>query len=716
MLKRLFYVISLTLFLCPGMSIAQQKADSVIRKGKADSSLVPTQLKEVEVKGRTQPVNRTSISSTLTRQQMESSQGGNLAEVLKDIAGVSMLKSGSTISKPVIHGLHSNRILILNNGIRLEGQQWGAEHAPEIDPFIAERMQVIKGAESVRFGAEALGGVVVVTPPALPEDPKVLGALSLVGASNGRSGTSSAMLNGGLKSLPGFGWRVQGTLKKAGNIRTADYYLGNTGLREQNFSAALGYGRGNALYEVYYSRFSTDLGILYSAHAGTKEDIEARIAIGRPLEDYGFTYKITAPRQEITHDLLKLKAHYDLQSGKSLDVVYGFQRNHRKEFDFRRGDREALPITDLVLNTHTLDLSFEQKLDNGSKRLYGFNGVVQVNNNIPGTLATTFIPNYDSFTGGLFLMQRWVKDAVEWEAGIRYDFKTFNAAGFRYQYNTSEELQENGVKEEYYGGQNRFHNVTGSLGGLWKINSSWQLTTNIGVAWRAPTANELFSNGLHHGAGLFEIGNANIKAEQGYKWVSSIRHFAGRLNFNLDAYAQYIHGYIYTQPDQTFRQTVSGTYPIFRYQQTNASFFGADLSGSYQLLSSLSYQLNAAVVRAKDLSKRKYLPYIPSDRIDQGLRWELDAKKSNSYFQLGHSFVARQSRYEPGSDYAAPPAAYHLVKLMAGTRIKLNTQELGLSFSVDNLFNTSYKEYMNRYRYYTHDMGRNMTIRMNYKF
>jgi len=672
-------------------------------------------LKEVTIRAKFLPVGKTSISSTLHKHELELSLGSALGEVLKAIAGVNVLKTGATISKPVIHGLHSNRILILNNGIRLEGQAWGAEHAPEIDPMIADQIHVIKGAESVRYGAEAIGGVVLLAPPDLPSLAGKSGSVHTTGASNGRAISTSAMLSGGLRVLPGFGWRVQGTYKKAGYVRTADYYLGNTGLGEFNYSAAAGYRTNKSNYEAYYSQFSTSLGVLYSAHAGTVEDIAARIAAGRPAEDYGFTAQITAPRQRIFHHLFKFKVHYDLNDQESLNMVYAFQRNHRREFDFRRGDREALPITDLVLNTHSFDLDLTRQCDSSFKRTYGFNGIIQVNNNIPGTLANTFIPNYDSFTGGLFLIQKWIQKSWELEAGLRYDFKLFDAAGFRYLYNSAD--TSGGITEEYYGGESRFHNVTGSIGLRYKISENWQLAGNLGMAWRAPTASELFSNGLHHGAGLYEIGDPDLKSEQGYKWISSLKYLSGQLTAELDVYAQYLNNYIYTQPGLSYKQTVSGTYPVFRYQQTNASFAGADFSAGYRFLPALSYRVNASIVRARDLSNRKFLPYIPSDRIDHSIRLDLNFKPlTATYFQLGHSYVCRQTRYEPESDYAAPPPAYQLFSLMAGTTYSVGHQQLGMNLSVDNLFNRSYKDYMNRYRYYAHDMGRNISFRLAYKF
>ena len=700
MLNRLLAVIGFSLAIPPGYTFAQDTL----------------RLQEVQVHGQHSPVNRNSISTTITAKQLSTTKGGNLADALVDVPGVSTLKSGGTISKPVIHGLHSNRILLLNNGVRLEGQQWGAEHAPEIDPFIADRIHVVKGAETIRYGAEAMGGVIMVEPPALPKSAGFGGLLNLVGGSNGRAGATSLMLNGGLKGLPGWGWRIQQSLRKSGNLKTADYYLGNTGLRENNFSAALGYSGKKAQYEAYYSKFSTDLGVLYSAHVGTREDIDARIALGRPTEDYGFTYDITAPKQRVDHQLLKLKTHYDFNENRQLDLVYAFQRNHRREYDFRRGDRESLPITDLVLQTHTLDGQFTSYTKNGHKRNYGFNTVVQVNNNIPGTLANTFIPNFDSFTTGAFAMQRWLAGDFELEAGLRYDYKYFNAAGFRYSYSTAEGPEET-INEQYYGGENSFHNVTGSAGLRWNLQPGTQLISQFGLAWRAPTANELFSNGLHHGAGLYEVGDPDLKSEQGYKWTTSFEHTANLFSFESAVYAQYINNYIYSKPGLQYRQTISGTFPVFSYEQANAFFYGADIAGTYQLLPALSYRLTASVVHARNLQDKTHLPYIPSARMSQQLTWTFDpVNHKDRYLQVGHQQVARQTRYEPGSDYAPPPNGYGLFSLAAGSSFALGKQALRVHLQADNIFNLPYKDYMNRYRYYAHEMGRNVTIRLAYQF
>jgi len=663
-------------------------------------------LHDVDVVGHGQSVITTNPVKTLSREDIAEARGGSLAEHFDALAGVGTLQTGTTIAKPVINGMHSNRILVLNNGIRQEGQQWGSEHAPEIDPFIAKDFKLIKGAEGVRYGADAIGGVIMVMPPAMPVDPHLSGEIHTLYNTNGRVGAASGMLQSAIERINGLSWRIQGTAKRGGNTRAADYYLGNTGIEEANVSAAIQYSRGTSSLEAYYSRFQTSLGILTSAHIGSLADIEARLDAGRPLEDYPFSYRIAAPRQQVVHDLGKLKWHRDHADGSWLDIQYGIQRNHRQEYDVRRGDRDALPMLDMILTTQTLDASYQSAAKNGWEREFGANVSLQVNNNVPGTLNTPLIPNYDSFSSGVFFIQRLIRDGYELEGGIRYDFKTFDAAGF-----------DNSL--EYYGGYRQFHNVSGTLGAVIPMQDVWQLRSNIGLAWRAPSANELYSNGLHHGAALYEIGNPDLESERSLKWIVTPSYTAELFSLSLDVYAQYIDRYIYARPSAgEFMQTIRGTFPVFRYEQTDATFWGIDLTAHYHLPYKLSYQIEASMIRARDVTNDAYLPYIPGDRLDHFIRWEIpvSGKLSASYLKLGHRVVRRQTRYQEGSDYVAPPPAYQLLSAFGGTRLPIGDRFLDVTVSVNNLLNTSYKEYMNRFRYFSHDMGRNIGLKLGYIF
>jgi len=195
------------------------------------------------------------ISISLKRNSLIDKQGDDLAKVLTSISGVSMIQTGATIAKPVIHGLHSNRILILNNEVRQEGQQWGADHAPEIDPLVADQITVVKGAESVRYGSDALGGVILIEQKKLPYNDGLHANLASSFGSNGRKLSTTLKVESSVPELPSWAWRVQGTLKRSGDISTANYLLNNTAAREANFSVATGVQKEKGTAEIFYSRY-----------------------------------------------------------------------------------------------------------------------------------------------------------------------------------------------------------------------------------------------------------------------------------------------------------------------------------------------------------------------------------------------------------------------------------------------------------------------------
>ncbi|MBP9933037.1 MAG: TonB-dependent receptor, partial [Chitinophagaceae bacterium] len=121
-------------------------------------------LHEITVKRNRIHWEATTVSNTIQGADVFAANGLNLGKALEKVNGVTTLNTGNNISKPVIRGMHSNRVLIINNEIRLEGQQWGNEHAPEIDPYLAHSMTVVKGAQTIRYGSDVMGVVILVQP------------------------------------------------------------------------------------------------------------------------------------------------------------------------------------------------------------------------------------------------------------------------------------------------------------------------------------------------------------------------------------------------------------------------------------------------------------------------------------------------------------------------------------------------------------------------
>lgn len=697
-------VVWAVLWLFAAPSNGQEEAPSFLRL--QDS----IHLQDVEVIGKRGELSQST--HRLSAQEIQENRGKTLAESLTAISGVSIIGMGNHIVKPVINGLHSNRILILNNGVRQEGQQWGIEHAAEIDPFTAQQLEVVKGAQAVRYGADALGGVILVSAYDIDVDRPWKGNIDLIGQTNGRGGAINAVLEGGVKAVKGLGWRIQTSTKKLGNYQTPDYILGNTGLTEFNYAGTLQYKRDRNEFEFYWSHFGTQIGIFEGAHIGTVEDIQARIAHGRPFEEYDFSYQIKAPRQKVGHDLAKVSWGHQFGSNRKLEVQYGLQRNHRKEYDLRRVEADDTPMADMVLTTQSLDVVLKQ----GNSSL-GVQSLLQVNNNVPGTGTTPIIPNFDSYSTGIFALHQFHIDALHAEIGGRYDFKYLDVAGYRYRRNATD---NSGTIEQYlFTDTRRFHNVSGTAGILFHFSPQLSWKSNLGLAWRAPSVNELYSDGVHHGSATYELGSPDLRSEKGLKWINSFIWSGERLQATIDVYAQMLYDYIYAQPNpDTVRQTIRGTFPLFAYQQHDAFFYGTDLRMRYALREDMHYDMNASFVRARNVDLGDYLPYIPPARVQHAFSWMYTGETvQGNYIKLAHRFVARQTQYREGMDYVAPPPAYHLFDMVASKQFKTDTDaSWQVMLSVENLFNRSYKDYMDRFRYFAHQMGRNANIKISYQF
>lgn len=656
-----------------------------------------------------------TASVAIDKPKLQEKSGEELAKVLTTVAGVSMIQTGATIAKPVIHGLHSNRILILNNEVRQEGQQWGADHAPEIDPAVADKITVIKGADAVRYGSDALGGVVVIAPNQLPYGDGLHGQLSPSFASNGRKSATTLKLESGLPRLLHWAWRVQGTLKRSGDIHTADYMLNNTAAAEANFSAAIGMRQEAGSAELFYSRYENESGVFYGSHIGNLDDLLARFEIGRPLTTYPFSYSIEAPKQKVIHHLLKAKAYYFLPFGGKLTAQYAFQKDIRQEFSVRRLDRTRIPALNMWLTTHLAEVFWENMDTQYWKTLVGGSFSLQDNYNQPGTGVVPVIPNFASVGYGAFAIEKYHKDNWNAEAGLRYDYKYLSADGYD-------------MYSQRYGGEHDFHNITYSLGGAWQATPHTALSSNIGVAWRAPQVNELYSSGLHHGAGTYNLGEASLSPETGAKWITSLSytHPERGIYLTADAYVQLIKNYIYDYPTGETRTLFSGVYPIFQYTQADALFRGVDIDASLRLVQwgafaqRLSYGLRGSVVFANELKTDRYFPFIPAPRLSQSLEWKAQPKGLFQTLEasIGYTFVAKQTRFEPSQELVATtPDAYHLFEAAIGGTIAIGEQQtLSVRLSCENLFNQLYKEYTNRFRYYAHDLGRNVYLRLNYNF
>lgn len=695
-------------------AVGYQKVEVVINLSKEHSEELTLNnsdehLQEVIVAGK-KLENNTHTKNIIEGDALEQSRGQNLAESLKAATGVTTLQTGSSIAKPVIHGMHSNRVLILNNGIRQEGQQWGSEHAPEIDPFVAKKLTVVKGAAGVRYGSDAIAGVIMVEPNPLPDSAKIHGEINTVAFSNGQQGVVSGIVEGGISSIKGLAWRLQGTYKRGGDIKTAQYYLANTGIQERNFSVALGYNAIHWGTEAYFSYFDTQLGIFAGSHIGNITDLLNAIDNPRPSSDYtpsSSSYTINRPDQDLAHNLLKIKSFFIAENLGKWTLTLSRQYDWRLEYDIPRGNR-TLNTLNFKLTSYQGELILEHKpLWGILSGTVGLNGLWQENLSSSYQLEkpltnTVLIPNYHTKSAGLFLIERYVKNKWEIETGLRYDIRNSEAYGLSFN---------NTIFHHSF----TFNNASATAGLAYNASSKLTYKANAAIAWRAPNMNELFSNGVHHGAAAYEKGNIDLVPEVAHNISVSAEYSGDRWAWEVAPYFNYIKDFIYLKPriENGVLQTVlsvRGAFPAFDYTQVDAVFAGVDASLKYMITQQLSISEKYSMVRAKDVRNDSYMVNIPANRLESTLKYTFS--KKDAYISISNLWVARQSRVEANSDFLAPPAGYNLWNLYAGYPIKKVT----LGLSVSNLLNTAYRDYMNRFRYFTDEMGRNISLRLQYKF
>jgi iron complex outermembrane receptor protein len=643
-------------------------------------------------------------SDEISGDQLALNSGKSLAEGLTSVTGVTMLRTGSTVSKPVVHGLSGNRVLILNNGIRLEGQQWGSEHAPEIDPFIAKRLTVIKGSGTVRFGPDAIGGVILVEPATLPQGSGWGAETNLVGVSSNREGAISSMIQFSPEKLPALAFRLQGTLKQGGDVRTPEYYLKNTGFREQNFSWSAGWNKQDYGFSAFYSQFNSEVGIFTGSHIGNLTDLELAFELEEPLEQRPFSYEIGRPFQKISHELFKASAWSSVgTSGKftlNLARQYNLREEYDKDFNVSANNGDSSPELNYEITSKSAELLWDHNMNSKISGLIGLSFMHQANT-FEGRM---FIPNYESLNTGFFITEKWLAGDFSIESGIRVDFRNLDVFMRR-----NAEV----VKDPY-----DYRALSGMLSGKWEPTDSTSVLLSISTGWRPPGVNELYSNGLHHGSASVEIGNKDLNEERSLGANFSITHYLfNQIEMELDAYYTDFNGFVYLQPIKPATLTVRGAFPTFRYMQADADLYGADLQLSRHLTSSIELIGGASFIRAYNKDREAWISQMPSDKWQLGLNWERHTADEMTKWGIGCSVdhVLEQTR-GVSDDYVNAPASYTITNIEVFMKRILKAHPIHVSLSIENLFDVSYRDYMNRYRYFADEEGVSFSVRLKKTF
>ncbi len=673
-----------------------------------------------------------SISQiSINRTEIQKNSSARLGDVMSQIDGVTFISTGHNVQLPVIHGLYGNRILVLNNGFKHGFQNWGSDHAPEVDVAGAEKVTVVKGAAGVKYGPDALGGAVVIENNALALNTDFYTRATSSFQTNGRGYGINASFGEGKEN---FSYHIGGNFNQVGDRRAPGYNLTNTGARDYNLQGGLRYDYRDWSFKANYSRVNQNLGILRAAVGSSGPALIRNMEAPIPTFIKPFSYGINEPNQEISHQLASIKAIRTFDNGNKLKISFGRQWNARKEFDVRRN--ADLPVLDLELTTDDLQVEFEHELTSNINGSVGVQYFSQSNSNNPGTGVTPFIPNYETDRYSAFLLETLELDRMSWELGVRYDFEE-NGVGGR--------DNRNNIFQDSFS----FSNFTASLGNIWEVNKNTIWRNNIGTGWRPPNMAELFSFGQHESQTTFgllryqpseenvitanevmRLSDSDVSPENSLKYTTEFEWTSKKHRFNATAYTNYIRNFIFSRPIGVLG-TARGPMPTFIIDQADALFIGSDLTYTHSYSEQGKATIGGSYIWSRNVERGEELIHQPPVHLHASIKHSFDNLKQVDQLDLSlhPTYTFRQLQAprtltvrslvegtadldfnDPIFDFLDPPSSYFLLNASVGV------QKNDFYFSVEarNLLNTNYRDYLNNMRYFADEMGVNFIFSLTY--
>lgn len=596
-----------------------------------------------------------------------------LIEGLATIPGVSQISTGTSIGKPVIRGLSSNRVLVYAQGVRLENQQFGDEHGLGLNDSGIESVEVIKGPASLLYGSDALGGVLYFNPEKFADANTFKGDFKQQLFSNTLGSNSSL----GLKTSTD-NWKF---LARGSYATHSDYMIPdgdritNTRYNETDFKTGIGYNNSKFSSVLRYNFNKLDIGIPEEGIATQSKSKKT---------DY--------PKQAVNNHILSL--HNIIYFGNSsLDADIGYIANDRSEFE----DSEE---ADLEMKLKTLNYDFKYHFPQFGKieTIAGIQGMHQTNTNSGNEI---LIPDAITNDFGVFgtANYEWKSNTVQ--AGLRYDNRKI-----------STETHGAVGEEEYFQAIDKsFDSFNASLGYKTDWSNNMTMRMNLASGFRAPNLAELTSNGVHEGTNRYEIGNSNLKTEQNFQADLNLEYRNSHFEFFINGFYNHVNNYIYISPSGA----MIADNEVFNYIQDDAKLYGGEAGIHFHPhpLDWLHFESSFETVTGKKQTD-DYLPLIPANNWNNTIRTEFNIQNwlSEGYARLNFSSTFSQNKI---SGFETQSKEYTLVNMGFGGKFKVNTSVFEVSLNGNNMFNKTYIAHLSRLKTDgISNIGRNIILGVNF--
>ena len=629
---------------------------------------------------------------------------GNFMQAMENIPGVQTMDIGSGFSKPMIRGMGFNRIAVLENGIKQEGQQWGADHGLELDAFNIGTVNVLKGPSSLLYGSDAMGGVIDITSPPVPSVDMLFGDVTLLGKSvNGTLGGSFML---GIKKSFWYA-QVRYSEQHFGDYRiptdTIVYLtqkmpvygrkLKNTAGIERNIGFFAQYQRQRYKANYSVSNVYQKTGFFPGAHG---------IPDVSRVEDDGDSRNMELPYSKVNHLKVTTLQQYAWEK-LVLSGDFGFQNNHREEwsvFHTHYGSQpvpEKDPDKELAFNLNTLSASVKVRFIGSSswEHALGWDGQHQ-RNDISGY--SFLLPEYYRSTGLLWLTTYKPNNVISVSGGMRYDYGYIHISSHEDAY-LADYLRKQGYDEEQvehykwnsHAVKKKFGDYSFSLGLVWTPSERHMVKANVGRSFRLPGANELAANGVHHGTFRHEQGDTNLKSEQGWQMDASYNLRYNGFSISVSPFVSWFSNYIFLRPTGEW-SVLPHAGQIYRYTGAEALFAGTEATIDIHFLRSFNYRISGEYVYTYNCDEHIPLSFSPPFSMRNTLTWQ---RKQVMLYAEWQS-IARQNRVDRNEDRTPGANLFHL-----GGSLNIpirGNQAIEITLTARNIFNTRYYNHLSFYR------------------
>ena len=683
----------------------------------------------VEQQKKTESLNIQTVDAAFIQRNL----GGSLMKTLERLPGIKSIGIGSGQSKPLIRGLGFNRVVVVDKGLKHEGQQWGADHGLEIDQFAASEVELIKGAASFIYGSDAIAGAIAINPAPVPMVNALGGSVDLIGKTNNNLLGTSVNLYARNRHWfldSRFTYQAYGDYRVPTDVvyvydyqvKLKDNYLRNTAGRETGTHLNLGYVNDRFRSIFYFSNTFSNSGFFANAHGLEPRNVDAAMHDASSRD-------ILRPSQKVNH--FKVINRSVFENGKHrFEGELGYQRNLRKEFSDYVNHGYMPPVYPSFMSIPSdLEREFDKvvysanlrdRLSIGKHELsLGVNGEYQ-NNGINGY--TFLVPAFNQYSIGFFVYDKYrLNENTLLHSALRYDHSRIKM--FSYSDWFPSTITNGGIVQEQYVVRSldlnrQFNSLVWSVGANYNLER-FSLKANIGKSYRMPIAKELGANGVNYHYFSFEKGNPSLAPEQSYQADLSLEWKTEQWSILFSPFYNYFSNYIYLNPTSDHDTDYGAGNQIFQYAQSKVVRYGAELQFKIKFLRKLSAEVLGEYLSAEQRSGDKAgytLPFSPPASALFNLTWApgLKNKSEGTYFSVDYRITSPQNNIVP-PEKKTP--GYQLINIQAGTKIKFSNQMVTVSLQAQNLLNTRYLNHTSFYRLIElPEMGRNIVLAIKIPF